>query len=113
MHAIERKILHNAQPLPFPFQAGVCGTVVMFFMSHVMGAISAGVVLVIAFLFFYFWFAVQKAYVEIGNRDYMYSPAPVKPIYNPQENRQGGILKNKVILYFSVLTNLGQTDPGS
>jgi len=63
--------------------AGIAVTVGLFFMSAIMGAIATGIVLVASFLFLYFWLAVQTAYVEIGNRDYMYSPAPVKPIYNP------------------------------
>jgi len=63
--------------------AGIAVTVGLFFMSAIMGGIATGIVLVASFLFLYFWLAVQTAYVEIGNRDYMYSPAPVKPIYNP------------------------------
>ena len=35
--------------------------------------------LVVAILLIYFWIAVQRAYTELGNNDYMYSPAPVKP----------------------------------
>ena len=62
---------------------------VFFFVNVVMGCVSLGVVLVATFLFAYFWSAVQKAYVELGaNRDYMYSPAPVKPIYNPMMAEQ-------------------------
>jgi len=63
--------------------AGIAITVGLFFMSAIMGGIATGIVLVASFLFLYFWLAVQTAFVEIGNRDYMYSPAPVKPIYNP------------------------------
>ena len=63
--------------------AGIAGTVGLFFVNAIMGVIATGIVLVASFLFIYFWLAVQTAFVEIGNRDYMYSPAPVKPIYNP------------------------------
>lgn len=63
--------------------AGIAGTVGLFFVNIIMGFIATGIVLVASFLFIYFWLAVQTAFVEIGNRDYMYSPAPVKPIYNP------------------------------
>ncbi len=62
---------------------GVGLTVGLFFVSYIMGAISTGIFLIATFLFIYFWLTVQRAYKEIGNRDYMYSPAPVKPIYNP------------------------------
>ena len=48
-----------------------------------MGCISLGVALVAAFFLIYFWNAVRLAFVELGNRDYMYSPAPLKPMYNP------------------------------
>jgi len=63
--------------------AGIAITVGLFFVSAIMGGIATGIVLIASFLFLYFWLAVQTAFVEIGNRDYMYSPAPVKPIYNP------------------------------
>lgn len=66
---------------------GVASSVLMFFVSAVAGVVSLAVVLLIAFFFFYFWAAVQKAYVELGNRDYMYAPAPLKPIYNPSEHK--------------------------
>jgi len=46
----------------------------------VIGIVSAGVTLVISTLIIYFWVAVQRAFVELGNNDYMYSPAPIKPV---------------------------------
>lgn len=61
--------------------AGICATVGLFFVSYIMGAIATGVVLIATFLFLYFWVTVQRAFKELGNRDYEYSPAPVK--YNP------------------------------
>ena len=30
-----------------------------------------------------------QAYIELGNRDYMYSPAPIKPTYNPGHHHNG------------------------
>lgn len=65
---------------------GIVITIVLFFVSVVMGAICTGIVILTAFLFVYLWTVVQKSYIELGNRDYMYSPAPVKPIYNPGGN---------------------------
>ena len=37
----------------------------------------------------FFFIAVQRAYVELGNNDYMYSPAPIKPAYNDHHGRGG------------------------
>jgi len=48
----------------------------------VLGCIAAGVTLILAILLIYFWLSVQRAYVELGNNEYMYSPAPMKPSYN-------------------------------
>ena len=62
---------------------GVACTVGLFFVNTIMGAIAVAIFLLGLFLFIYFWATVQRAYKEIGNRDYMYAPAPVKPIYNP------------------------------
>lgn len=62
--------------------AGVGSTVGLFFMN-VIGAVVAGVVvLIIAIILIYFWAAVQRAYSELGSNDYMYSPAPIKPVNN-------------------------------
>ena len=70
---------------------GVLGAVLacvgLFFVNVIMGTIAVGVAAIAAFLFIYFWAAVQKAYKELGNRDYMYEPAPVKPIFNPKGHR--------------------------
>ena len=59
--------------------AGLGLTVVLFFYNTTIGVVSTVVVLNVAFLLVYFWVAVQKAFVELGSRDYMYSPAPTKP----------------------------------
>jgi len=68
---------------------GVGVTVMFFYFNLIMGIVAAAVVLILAFLFIYFWVAVQKAYIELGNRDYMYSPAPIKPTYNPGHHHNG------------------------
>ena len=67
--------------------AGVLINIGLYFLSVIMGAIFTIIFLLAAFLFIYFWSAVQKAYVELGNRDYQYSPAPMKPIYNPDQHK--------------------------
>jgi len=59
------------------------GFTILFFMLQktvIYGIVAGGVTLVIAILLIYFWAAVQRAYVELGNNDYMYSPAPIKPV---------------------------------
>lgn len=68
---------------------GIGATVVLCYSETIMGIVCAAVVLILAFLFIYFWVAVQKAYIELGNRDYMYSPAPIKPTYNPGHHHNG------------------------
>ena len=57
---------------------GLALTVGLFFHNVIMGIVSAVVLLIVSFLLVYYWVAVQQAYVELGNRDYMYSPAPTK-----------------------------------
>jgi hypothetical protein len=70
---------------------GVAVTVGLFMLNVIMGVVAGTVVLVISVLLIYFWAAVQRAYTELGNNDYMYSPAPIKPIYNTNnEARVGG-----------------------
>jgi len=60
-------------------------TAVLFVVDLLSGCVSLGVALITGFLFVYFYCVVRTAFVELGNRDYMYSPAPqVKPIYNPR-----------------------------
>merc|ERR1711997_1427793 len=59
---------------------GIGITVLFFFFNIIMGIVSAAVILILAFLMIYFWVAVQKAYIELGNRDYMYSPAIVSSL---------------------------------
>lgn len=61
---------------------GIGFTVVAFFYNVIAGAVAGVVVLILSILLIYFWVAVQRAYIELGNNDYMYSPAPVKPSYN-------------------------------
>jgi len=68
---------------------GIAATVLIFYFNLIMGIVAAAVLLILAFLFIYFWAAVQKAYIELGNRDYMYSPAPIKPTYNPGHHHNG------------------------
>jgi len=69
---------------------GVGATIVFFYYKIIMGIVCTAVVLILSFFFIYFWIAVQKAYIEMGNRDYMYSPAPIKPTYNPGHHHNGG-----------------------
>lgn len=69
---------------------GVGVTIGLFFLNVIMGVVSGVVVLILALLMIYFWVAVQRAYVELGNRDYMYSPAPVKPSYTNSSEARGG-----------------------
>ncbi len=66
---------------------GIAVTVFLFFLNVVMACVALGVLLVASFLFLYYWKAVLNAFVELGNRDYMYSPAPIKPICNPGEHK--------------------------
>jgi len=61
---------------------GIGCTVVAFFFNVIAGAVAGGVVFILSILLIYFWIAIQRAYIELGNNDYMYSPAPVKPTYN-------------------------------
>ena len=43
-----------------------------FFLITSIGCIAAGVTLILAILLIYFWLSVQRAYVELGNNEYMY-----------------------------------------
>lgn len=61
-------------------------TVILFFANIIMGIVSLSVVLVFGFIIVYLWVAVQNSYIELGNRDYMYSPAPVKPYNDRNES---------------------------
>lgn len=59
----------------------VAVTVALFLMGQlVVGIVATVVTLVISALLIYFWAAVQRAFMELGNNDYMYSPAPIKPV---------------------------------
>jgi len=62
-------------------------TIGLCFINLIVGVIAGVVVLVVAILLIYFWVAVQKAYVELGNNDYMYSPAPIKPMTQYNDGR--------------------------
>ena len=68
-------ILHMVCILLFVI-LGLIFSVVAFFMSVVSGSIALSLVLIITFFNVYFWTAVQRCFRELGNRDYMYSPAP-------------------------------------
>ena len=57
------------------------------------GTLSAAATLILAFFFTYFWVVVKKAYIELGNRDNMYSPAPIESTRdsrNPRNVAYGG-----------------------
>ena len=45
---------------------GIAATILIFFFNLIMGIVAAAVVLILAFLFIYFWAAVQK--VSLMNR---------------------------------------------
>lgn len=66
------------------FTVGV--SVLVFFVNVIMASVLLVVSLVTSFLFIYFWAAVQKSYLELGNGDWEYEPTPVKPIYNPSRD---------------------------
>jgi len=53
-------------------------TIAFFYYKILIGIVSVAVLLIVSFELVYYWVAVQKAYVELGSRDYMYSPAPTK-----------------------------------
>lgn len=62
--------------------SGIAVTVALCFYNAIVAVIAGVVVFIASILLIYFWIAVQRAYVELGNNDYMYSPAPIKPAYN-------------------------------
>lgn len=71
----------------------VGGCVALFFYSPeyvVMGVIASVTTLVLALLLIYFWSVVQRAFVELGNDDRMYSPVPMKPAGNYNDGRGAG-----------------------
>ncbi len=70
---------------------GIAVTIGLFFINIIMGVIAGVVVLILGFLLIYFWAAVLRAYVELGNRDYMYSPPPIKqPVYKGSSHANDG-----------------------
>jgi len=69
----------------------VAVTVALFLMGQVVvGIVATVVTLVISALLIYFWAAVQRAFMELGNNDYMYSPAPIKPVGVGHYDGRGG-----------------------
>jgi len=71
----------------------VGGCVALFFYSPehvVMGVIASVITLIPAILLIYFWSVVQRAFVELGNDDRMYSPVPMKPAGNYNDGRGAG-----------------------
>jgi hypothetical protein len=71
----------------------VGGCVALFFYSPehvVMGVIASVITLILAILLIYFWSVVQRAFVELGNDDRMYSPVPMKPAGNYNDGRGAG-----------------------
>jgi len=71
----------------------VGGCVALFFYSPeyvVMGVIASVITLILAILLIYFWSVVQRAFVELGNDDRMYSPVPMKPAGNYSDGRGAG-----------------------
>jgi len=71
----------------------VGGCVALFFWSPeyvVMGVIASVITLILAILLIYFWSVVQRAFVELGNDDRMYSPVPMKPAGNYNDGRGAG-----------------------
>jgi len=59
---------------------GIIVVVALFYSSLVPGIVSAVVYTVLAVLSLYFWAVVLAAYKMIGAEEYMYSPAPTKPV---------------------------------
>jgi len=69
----------------------VGGCVAMFFYEYVvMGVIASVITLILTILLIYFWSVVQRAFVELGNDDRMYSPVPMKPAGNYSDGRGAG-----------------------
>ena len=63
---------------------GLAVTAIFFFGQNTEkeGTTSAAAVLVLEFCFVYFWVVVQKAYIELGHQDLMYSSEPIEFTYN-------------------------------
>ena len=69
---------------------GVAVTLGLCFVNAIVAVIAGVTVLIVSGLLLYFWMAVQRAYVELGNNDYMYSPAPIKPVGVGHYDGRGG-----------------------
>ena len=66
---------------------GAAVTLGLCFVNAIVAVIAGVTVLISSGLLLYFWIAVQRAYVELGNNDYMYSPAPIKPMTQYNDGR--------------------------
>ena len=66
---------------------GAAVTLGLCFVNAIVAVIAGVTVLISSGLLLYFWMAVQRAYVELGNNDYMYSPAPIKPMTQYNDGR--------------------------
>jgi len=66
---------------------GAAVTLGLCFVNAIVAVIAGVTVLIVSGLLLYFWMAVQRAYVELGNNDYMYSPAPIKPMTQYNDGR--------------------------
>ena len=70
--------------------AGGAATAFLFAAGSLVPAVIALFVVLMAAVFFcYLWWVVKAAHRELGaEREYMYSPAPLKPIYSPQHDHR-------------------------
>ena len=68
---------------------GAAVTLGLCFVNAIVAVIAGVTVLISSGLLLYFWIAVQRAYVELGNNDYMYSPAPIKPMTTQYNDGRG------------------------
>jgi len=71
----------------------VGGCVVLFYIGPnwvVQGVIASVITLILTITLIYFWTVVQRAFVELGNDDRMYSPVPIKPAGYSNDGRGAG-----------------------
>lgn len=61
--------------------AGGIVVVALFYLNIVSGVVAVIVYIILTVVVVYSWAVVMAAYRQLGNTDYIYSPAPVKPIY--------------------------------
>jgi hypothetical protein len=70
---------------------GGCVALFLYSPEHVvMGVIASVITVILTILLIYFWSVVQRAFVELGNDDRMYSPVPMKPAGNYNDGRGAG-----------------------